>query len=140
LRSWRVRAVYRHVSGAGDRQQPRPAAYVIIAAVITLVVLLRTGETAFAPLQWSAGLGFARAYLDLQDKLLAALDRPLTTSVQAAVSQRQYALVIKPIAVFGRADFQLFPEVPTDAFGISIPELLASGSAVSVRCGRTTTV
>jgi MFS transporter, MHS family, proline/betaine transporter len=28
-----------------------PAAYVIIAAIITLVVLLRTRETAFAPLR-----------------------------------------------------------------------------------------
>jgi MFS transporter, MHS family, proline/betaine transporter len=28
-----------------------PAAYVIIAAIITLVVLLRTPETAFAPLR-----------------------------------------------------------------------------------------
>jgi MHS family proline/betaine transporter-like MFS transporter len=28
-----------------------PAAYVIIAAIITLIVLLRTRETAFAPLR-----------------------------------------------------------------------------------------
>ena len=37
------------VRGTDDRQAP--AAYVIIAAIITLVILLRTRETAFTPLQ-----------------------------------------------------------------------------------------
>jgi hypothetical protein len=37
-----------------------PAAYVIIAAIITLVILLRTGETAFAPLRQSRKSASAR--------------------------------------------------------------------------------
>jgi len=45
-----LRPFHRHFSGVTDNSQA-PDAYVIIAAIITLVVLLRTRETAFASLR-----------------------------------------------------------------------------------------